>query len=398
VLRVLSDILEAVDRGDVAALILLDLSAAFDTVDHDILLQRLQLSFGIDGSAHRWFRSYLTDRSQFVRRGLLKSAVSRLLCGVPQGSVLGPILFVLYTADLLSLVEDGGLLPHLYADDTQVYGSCRPSAVAAFSAKVTECVDAVASWMKSNRLQLNSGKTEVLWCTTNRRQHQLPTAALKIDGVPVPPVASVRDLGIYVDADLVMRTHVQRTVSRCFAALRQLRQIRRCVSADTLQTLVVSLVLSRLDYGNSVLVGLPAYLVCRLQSVLNASARLVFNLRRYDSVTDTLANLHWLRVPQRVEYKIAVLTYKALNGTGPRYLGPLVRVADLPGRQSLRSAGTSRLVVPPVRLATVGSRAFAAAGPRIWNSLPGHVTSAGSLTTFRRLLKTHLFSQSFPCT
>ena len=101
------------------------------------------------------------------------------------------------------------------------------------------------------------------------------------------------------------------------------------------QTLVVSLVLSRLDYGNSVLVGLPAYLVCRLQSVLNASARLVFNLRRYDSVTDTLANLHWLRVPQRVEYKIAVLTYKALNGTGPRYLGPLVRVADLPGRQSL---------------------------------------------------------------
>ena len=128
-------------------------------------------------------------------------------------------------------------------------------------------------------------------------------------------MASVRDLGIYVDADLVMRTHVQRTVSRCFAALRQLRQIRRCVSADTLQTLVVSLVLSRLDYGNSVLVGLPAYLVCRLQSVLNASARLVFNLRRYDSVTDTLANLHWLRVPQRVEYKIAVLTYKALNGT-----------------------------------------------------------------------------------
>ena len=88
VLRVLSDILEAVDRGDVAALILLDLSAAFDTVDHDILLQRLQLSFGIDGSAHRWFRLYLTDRSQFVRRGLLKSAVSRLLCGVPQGSVL----------------------------------------------------------------------------------------------------------------------------------------------------------------------------------------------------------------------------------------------------------------------------------------------------------------------
>ncbi len=122
-----------------------------------------------------------------------------------------------------------------------------------------------------------------------------------------------------------MRTHVQRTVSRCFAALRQLRQIRRCVSADTLRTLV--LVLSRLDYGNSVLTGLPAYLVCRLQSVLNASARLIFNLRRYDSVTDALSSLHWLRVPQRVQFKVAVLTYKTLHGTGPQYLGPLVPAA-----------------------------------------------------------------------
>ena len=88
-----------------------------------------------------------------------------------------------------------------------------------------------------------------------------------------------------------------------------MRQIRRCVSTDTLRTLVVSRVLSRLDYGNSVLTGLPAYLVCRLQSVLNASARLIFNLRRYDSVTDALASLHWLHVPQRVQFKVAVLTY-----------------------------------------------------------------------------------------
>ncbi len=180
-----------------------------------------------------------------------------------------------------------------------------------------------------------------------RRQHQLPTDALSFDGMLVSPVTSVRDLGIFIDADLVMRTHVRRTVSRCFAALRQLRQIRRLVASDTLRTLVVSLVLSRLDYGNSVLTGLPVYLVSRLQSVLNASARLIFNLRRYDSVTDALASLHWLRVPQRVEFKMAVLTYKALHGTGPPYLGPLVRVADLPGRQALRSASTSRLVVPP---------------------------------------------------
>ena len=395
-LRVLSDILQAVDRGDVAALILLDLSAAFDTVDHDILLQRLQLSFGIDGTAHRWFTTYLTGRSQCVRRGHNMSAVSRLQCGVPQGSVLGPILFVLYTADLISLVENSGLLPHLYADDTQVYGSCRPSAIAAFSVKLSQCLDDVAMWMSSNRLQLNSDKTEVLWCATGRRQHQLPTEALPVNGAPVLPVTSVRNLGIYIDADLVMRTHVQRTVSCCFATLRQLRQIRRCVSADTLRTLVVSLVLSRLDYGNSVLAGLPAYLCHRLQSVLNASARLICNLRRYDSVTDALASLHWLRIEQRIKFKLAVLTYKVLHGTAPTYLGPLVRVSDLPGRQTLRSAATNRLVAPPARLSTVGTRAFAVAGPAVWNSLPQNITSAGTLGDFRRHLKTHLFAQSFP--
>ena len=118
--------------------------------------------------------------------------------------------------------------------------------------------------MKSNRLQSNPDKAEVLWCTTSRRQHQLPITPLLIDGAAVDPAKSVRDLGIYIDSDLVMRTHVQRTVSRCFAAL---RQICRSVPPDTFQSLIVSPVISRLDYGNAVLVGLPVYLVRRRSTV-----------------------------------------------------------------------------------------------------------------------------------
>ena len=182
-----------------------------------------------------------------------------------------------------------------------------------------------------------------------------------------------RDLGIYIDADLVMRIHVQRTVSRCFAVLRQLRQIRHSVPTDTFQTLVVSLVLTRLDYGNSVLAGLPVYLVRRLQSVMNAAARLIYHLRRSDHISDALACIDWLRVPERIEFKIALLTYKVVhgprNGIAPGYLGPFTCVADLPSRRSLRSVGTNRLVVPPSRLSTVGGRAFAVGGPQIWNDL-----------------------------
>ena len=127
-LKVLSDILLGIDAGDLSALVLLDLFAAFDTVDHHILLQRLEHSYGITGLVRQWFQSYLVGRRQFVRTGSSASSLVRIMCGVPQGSVLGPILFLLYTADLLLLIEGHGLCLHLYADDTQVHGFCRPSA------------------------------------------------------------------------------------------------------------------------------------------------------------------------------------------------------------------------------------------------------------------------------
>ena len=119
-------------------------------------------------------------------------------------------------------------------------------------------------------------------------------------------------------------------------------------------------------------------------------------MRSSDHIIDALVSLHWLRVTERIQYKVAVLTYKVLHGSAPRYLGPFVRVADLPGRRSLRSAGTNRLLVPPFKLSTIGSRAFPVAGPQIWNDLPQDVTAAESLSIFRRRLKTCLFHKSFP--
>jgi len=152
----------------------------------------------------------------------------------------------------------------------------------------------------------------VLRCATARRQHQLPTTPLLIDGCSVTPVSTIRDLGIYIDSDLSMRSQVKHTVSRCFASLRGLRQIRRCVPPATLQMMVVALVHSRLVYGNGVLVGLPAYLMRQLQSVLNAAARLIFRLKSSDHITDALISLHWLRVPERIQYKLAVMANKVL--------------------------------------------------------------------------------------
>jgi len=156
------------------------------------------------------------------------------------------------------------------------------------------------------------------------------------------------------------------------------------VPSSVFQTLIVSLVLTKLDFGNATLSVLPTNLLNRLQSVLNAAARWIAGLRRSDHVTDTLASFHWLRAPERINFKLAVLAYRALHGTSPRYLSDLLRrVADLPSRRRLRSATSSQLDVRPSRLVTVGDRSFASAGPKLWNSLPDDITSASSLPVFR---------------
>jgi len=172
VLKVLADILLALDSDNLAMLTLLDLSAAFDSVDHT-LLERLQKSYGLSGQVLNWFASYLCGRVQHVRTSAACSTSSAVLYGVPQGSVFGPILFLSYTADLLQLVKRHQLIPHAYVDDTQIYGFCRPADSAELCQKVSVCVDEVSAWMASNRLQLNHAKTEVIWCSSSHRQHQI---------------------------------------------------------------------------------------------------------------------------------------------------------------------------------------------------------------------------------
>jgi len=188
---------------------------------------------------------------------------------------------------------------------------------------------------------------------------------------------------------------VLKTVSNCFAALRQIRSIQRCVPRQVLVSLVVSQVLSRLDFGNATLAGLPGYLIDRLKSVLYAAARLVNPVRKFEHVTPLLRDLHWLRVGQRVEFKLAVLVYRCLNGQGPPYLASdLNRVADT--RRRFRLSSCDALTVPLTRLSTVGDRAFPVATAQAWNSLPASVTSSPLQSTFKRNLKTELFARSYP--
>jgi hypothetical protein len=395
-LRVVSDLVEASDSGRVTLLALLDMSAAFDTVDHGILLQRLAYDFGIHSSVIDWIASYLTDRKQTVRCAGNESSAHNVFYGVPQGSVLGPLLFILYTAGLQDIIRSHSMMGHCYADDSQVYASCAPSDQAVLHEAMLNCLHDINDWTMTNRLKLNPTKTELMWCSTPQQRHLVSNNPFVINGVSINPSSSVKLLGLTIDCDLSMSSHVSRTVSTCFNQLRRLKSIRRSLPIDAAKTLVNSFVVSRLDYCNGVFAGVTQRQCNRMQSILNASARLLYGGTRREHVTPLLRDrLHWLKFQQRITYKLCLTVYKVLHQPHPAYLGELIRPLSTsrPFRQ-LRSADTNSLYNPRCRKKS-GERGFSWAGPAAWNKLPADIRLLPSLAVFKIKLKTLLFKECY---
>jgi len=220
-----------------------------------------------------------------------------------------------------------------------------PAVAESFETELRQTQHQCTCW--PSRLQLNTAKTEFLWSTTSRRLHQLPQLPLRVGSDHNSPAYAVRDLGIYIDSNVSMRSHVAKTVSACYSVLRQLRTIRRSVSRSVLRSLVSSLVFSRLDYGNSTLAGVSSHLPSRLQSVMNATARLIFSSSRFQHITPLLRQLHRLMASERIAFKQSVLVYKCLHRCAHQYtlLTSFVRqVADVEARQRLRSSSSSSLI------------------------------------------------------
>ena len=320
-LKVTSDALIAADMGKLTLLGMLDLRAAFDCMDHSILLGRLEVSFGFGGAVLDWMRSYLVGRRQYVRYNGLTSSTTVVQFGVPQGSVLGPLFFILYTADVFHIAEELGFYIHGYADDLQLYDHCLACDTAQLSVRLAQCIEVMGQWMSSNRLKLNASKTEFIWLGSTRRLARCTFDPIIISGVPIQPSSTVRDLGAYIDSGMSYTDHVTRLTRTCFFHIRQLRSIRRSLTVDSSHTLVRALILTRLDYCNGLLGGAPKCLLSPLTRVLRAAARLILLLPRTSSVENEIRTvLHWLDVPARITFKLCLLAHRCLHASAPPYL------------------------------------------------------------------------------
>ena len=200
---------------------------------------------------------------------------------------------------------------------------------------------------------------------------------------------------MYLDSSLTMGPHVGRVAAGCYAKLRVLKEDKPFVPHNIFISLIVQLILSKLDYCNSLLVNASCRNLNTLQAVMNTAARLIYGRRSSDPITPLLMDLHWLRIPDRITFKILLLFYRAAAGSAPQYLIELLTsTSAIPGRASLRSSNNRTLVVPRSRTVRQGDRSFYVCGPRIWNSLPTEVRVAPTIEHFKKLLKTYLFSRS----
>jgi hypothetical protein len=211
----------------------------------------------------------------------------------------------------------------------------------------------------------------------------------------IKPSNVIRDLGVYFDSELTMRSHIMNVTRSCYYQLRRLRPIRRHLGRDVTHRLVCAFVLSRLDYCNALFAGLPASTLAPLQRVQNAAARLVLGLKWSDHITPALKHLDWLPIKQRICYKLCTIAHKCLHQQAPDYLTELFTYnADIQSRSFLRSASDGKLAIPRTRL-QFGDRAFSVAGARQWNSLPAELRNIDDFTLFKAKLKTHLFKLTY---
>lgn len=339
----------------------------------------------------KWFESYLTNRKQAVIINGTSSKPKDLSCGVPQGSVLGPKLYNIYTLPLGEIVAKHNVARIFYADDGNLYLAFRRTQMNQTKANMEDLAQDLKSFFVANDLMSNDDKLIAMVVNGSRRQ-PIIFPPLSIGDVDVPISLSARILGVQIDSTMSMSDQVNKVTKACFLQLHRMYKIRKCVDEDSAKVMVHSLVTNRLDYCNALLFGCPDVLLNKLFCVQKAGARLINMSGKYDHITPVLIKLHILPIHYRLDYKVLLLVFKALNNMAPDYLTELLVYRPNKGT---RYAKMNKLVEPRYKCVTYGGRAFSRSAPFLWNRLPASIRDCTTLSSFKTALKTYLFKKAF---
>ena len=398
IVKLTNDLLVSLDQGEVSLVIFLDVSAAFDAVNHQVLLERLKTLYGISGNALKWVSSYLENRSQIVCINGAYSDPVELDHGFPQGSVLGGGLYTWTVKPISDICKTYNVSHKKYADDKNLYVS--------FSLKVEndqevaigrleKCMVDVKNWMIQNMLKINPGKTKMLMVASKKDLITLKDLTIDFDSIPLTYENNVRSLGFEFDSTLKMERQINFTTRSIYNNIRKTWRIRRSLNNFATKTIVNSLITSKLDLYNCMYYGLPNRLLGKLQRAQNSSARLIVQASKFCRITPVLKELHWLPVKERIVFKICLYVYKALNGLSPQYIRDMICERRLTTTRTLRSTSAQLLDIPRTNTVRYGDRAFSNCAPYLWNKLPIGIRNSETITAFKKQLKTHLFAQTY---
>ena len=391
-LNLMDELYSACDQQIPSILMLLDLSAAFDTVDQDKLLSILETEIGIEGTALKWFNSFLKGRMQKVKINNEYSSEVPLPYGVPQGSVLGPDLFNIYTRSLARKVEPSKFSTLGFADDHQLAKSFIPALqYEALGASINECFNLISKWMSEYFLCLNPSKTKILVITPPSLRSQIIINGTFIHGSCIRFVSHTRNLGVILDNELSFKHQVSSVAKQCFGMIRKISKIKSFLSYNQLSTTVCACILSRIDYCNSLYYGVSSELMSKLQSVQNSAIRLLKKKSGQSNLSTDyfLRKHHWLPVKDRMIFKICLLVHKCLSDDN----APLL----LSQRLTLSTSSRTMKLNQKVTNSNYGERSFSRFGPKIWNCLPYDIRTEKNTDVFKSKMKTYLFdfSQQF---
>ena len=384
-LALTNEILLNLDNGLCSVLMLLDNSAAFDTVDHDVLVSDLENDIGVEGIALDWFKSFLAGRTQATSVRGSTSEASNMKYGVPQGSVLGPVLFNIYVRNFIKLLRDAGFTVHGYADDHQTITTFR--VVFQYSAlchTLPKLLNITSQWMGSRFLKLNASKTKLLIFSPKNVTDKIYIDKVYCgNNVFLPVTFQELSLGVKLDSVLSFSPQIDMVLRQSYRYISDLSRIRRFLTSDDLRSLVQAVITSRIDNCNSLFYGIQESELIRLQRLQNSCARLIYGRRKYDHVSDLFHELHWLPIRQRIVFKLLLFVFKIFNGIAPCYLATCVTIID----QNLR------ILKIPRSFSSYGDRAFSNVAPRLWNALPLDLRMSETVDYFKAHVKHLLFSE-----